>query len=150
MNCVGLEANDMVKLRKEASKSNCKIGVYKNTLIKKAVSEKGLEVSESVFKYPTMLFTVEDDIVALAKEVKKLTETHESVEFKAAVMGQQIIDKIGLMKLAKLPSRDVLLGQLVTRMNTPIQKLVYVLSGPITSFVCGLNQIKEQKEKEVK
>ena len=94
-----------------------------------------------------MLFTVEDDIVALAKEVKKLTETHESVEFKAAVMGQQIIDKIGLMKLAKLPSRDVLLGQLVTRMNTPIQKLVYVLSGPITSFVCGLNQIKEQKEK---
>lgn len=150
LNCIGLKSEEMSKIRKSAFKSDCAVGIYKNTLLRKACEEKGVKLDDSVLQFPTTLLSTNEDIVALAKEVKQVFEAHENVSFKAAVMGQQLLDENGLKKLASLPSKEVLLGEMLARMNTPIQKLVNVLSGPIRNFACGLNQIKEQKEKEVK
>lgn len=150
LNCIGLKSEEMNAVRKSAFNSQCLVGIFKNTLITKACEDNGIALEPNALKYPTTLFSTDGDIVALAKEIKKISEKHESVEFKAAFMGQQSLDENGLKRLASLPSQEVLLGELLVRMNTPIQKLVTVLSGPVRNFVCGLNQIKELKEKEVK
>jgi large subunit ribosomal protein L10 len=65
---------------------------------------------------------------------------------KGCVLGKTLLDATQIGALADLPSKDVLIGQVVRTIAAPIAGLLTVLSGPARGLVTCLNQIKEKKE----
>jgi large subunit ribosomal protein L10 len=66
---------------------------------------------------------------------------------KGGIMGQHVLNQQQVLALADLPSREVLLAQVVGTIAAPLRSLVTVLSGPMRGFVTCLSQIKDEKEK---
>ncbi len=71
-----------------------------------------------------------------------------SLKLKAGYLGERVITADDILKLATLPSREVLLGKLVGILKGQPSRLVYALSGNLNKLVLVLNSIKNQKEQQ--
>jgi large subunit ribosomal protein L10 len=87
-----------------------------------------------------------EDPVAPAKVLVKFSEDNAALEVKAGIVEGRLVDSSDIKRLAKLPSQEVLLTQLLMLMNTPASNLVKVLGGVLTKFMGVLEAIKQQKE----
>ena len=87
-----------------------------------------------------------EDSVAPAKILMKFTEGQPRLEVKVGVVEGQVVDLAGIKRLSKLPSREVLLAQLVWVMNAPATGLVTVLSGGSRNVSGTIEASKRQKE----
>jgi large subunit ribosomal protein L10 len=87
-----------------------------------------------------------EDPVAPAKVLMKFSEDNAALEIKVGIVEGKFVDSSGIKRLAKLPTQEVLLTQLLMLMNTPAANLVTVLSGVLTKFMGVLEAIKQQKE----
>ena len=67
---------------------------------------------------------------------------------KAGIIDGKVVDAEGVKALAKLPTRDVLLAQVLGGLNAPIQGFANVLQGTMRSLVIALNAVKEKQEQE--
>lgn len=131
----GITVEDDTKLRRELREANVKYNVIKNTLIKRAAEDAGIEGLDPVLEGTTALATSEDDYVAAARVLVKHAETSKTFKIKLGFMDGKAVSEDEVNKLAKIPSKDILIAQ--------------VLGGflaPITSLAIVLNQIKEKKE----
>jgi large subunit ribosomal protein L10 len=84
--------------------------------------------------------------VAPAKILVKFSEDNSALEVKVGVVEGQVVDLAGIKRLSKLPSREVLLTQVLSVMNAPATGLVTVLSGVLRNFMGVLEAVKRQKE----
>ena len=132
-------------LRSGLRESNVKATVYKNTFIKRALTNLNYDCPESVLKEPTVMLTCQDDIVSPAKLMFAFISEHEIGEVKGGFLGEKSLDINDIKRLSKLPTRDELLTKVVCSLNAPIQNFVLQLSGLTRSFVYVLNAIKDQK-----
>lgn len=142
----GLNVEEVTELRATARKSNVDYKIYKNTMIRFAVKETGYEDLLKDLVGPSGLaFSYEDPIVA-AKIFAEFGKNHKKMEIKAGMVDGKVLDAQGVMDLAELPSREVLVAKVLGSLNAPISGLVNVLQGNIRGLLVALNQIKEQKE----
>ena len=95
---------------------------------------------------PCALALSYEDPVAPARVLVKFSEDNAALEVKAGVVEGRVVDLAGITRLSKLPSQEVLLGQLLSVMNAPATGLVTVLSGVLRNFMGVLQAIKRQKE----
>jgi large subunit ribosomal protein L10 len=79
------------------------------------------------------------------KKLQKVVKELGLPKIKFAILEENLTDESGVMKLASLPSRDVLIAQFVGTLNSPIQGLVVTLNGTIQKFVMTLNAIAQNK-----
>jgi large subunit ribosomal protein L10 len=86
-----------------------------------------------------------DEPTAPAKVLKKFTENHEKPDVKAILFDGEVLDGSEYLKFATLPTKDELLTKLVLMLNSPITILARTLSGSMTNFVNGLNNLKNTK-----
>ena len=86
-----------------------------------------------------------DDLVAPAKVLVEYSKKYEKLELKIGIVEGNVIDLSQVFTLAELPSKEVLIAQMLGSMNAPITGLVTVLSGTIRSLAIALNAIVEQK-----
>ena len=115
-----------------------------------SLNELDLSVKEEIFDYPTAIISTQDEnVVELAKSIHVFLKKHEFVKIKMALLDNQVVEEDVIGQLAQLPSKEMLIGKLIGSCNSPIQKLLYCLSGPISGFVSVLNNIAEKKQKEV-
>lgn len=142
----GVDVESMNSLRVELRKADAKLQVVKNTLLGRASEGTGAAELKDYFKGPNSVTTTEKDPVAPAKVLIKFAEDNEKFELKAAVLNGKVLDIEQLKALSKLPSREVLLAQLLSVLNAVPTGLVTVLSGVQRDFVNVLNAIKESKE----
>jgi len=91
-----------------------------------------------------VVFGYEDE-TSSSKHVYEFTKTHKSIKILGGFLEGNFFEASDVIKLAKLPSKDELLGQLVGILNAPISNFAYVLSSPTSQFVQVLNQIKSKK-----
>jgi len=142
----GLNVSEATKLRKELRDAGVEYRVLKNTLTQLAAEKVGLDGLKKDLVGPTAIAFSYDDPVAPAKILSKFVKDHKKMVLKAGVVEGKIIDADGVTALAELPSREVLLAQVLAGFQGPISGFVNVMSGNLRNFACVINAIKEQKE----
>ena len=142
----GLTVSDLEKVRTELRDCDSEIRIAKNTLLKRAVADTSSESLTEDFVGTTAIVMAYDDPVSPAKVLAKFAEDHEKFELRSAVLEGEKITVDNILALSKLPSKEVLLGQLLSVMNGVPTALVRVLSGVPRTFLFGLQAVKEQKE----
>ncbi len=142
----GLNVEDMTELRRQLREEGVDFKVVKNTLATIAAEEAGVEQIEEYFVGPTAIAFGIEDVVSPAKVLVDYSKENDNLEIKAGTLKGKLISQDKLKALADIPSREVLLGQVLAGMQAPITGLVRVLNGNISGLVRVLNSIKEQKE----
>lgn len=142
----GLKVSDLEKIRKDLRDCKSEIRIAKNTLLKRAVADTSCESLTEDFTGTTAIVMAYDDPVAPAKILAKSAEALEKFVLRSAVLDGEKITVDNIVALSKLPTREILLGQLLSVMNGVPTALVRVLSGVPRTFLFGLQAIKDQKE----
>ena len=148
VNYCGLTVAEDTELRAKMREAGVKYMVAKNTFIRIAAKEAGIEGLDSVLEHNTALAFSAEDPVAPAKILNDFSKDHEALELKAGILDGKVIAVDEVKALAELPSRDELLAKLVGSMQAPISGLVNVLQGTIRNFVYTLEAVRQKKEQE--
>lgn len=142
----GLKVAELQKIRIELKKCDSEIRVAKNTLLKRAVTDTGNAALSDSFTGTTAVVMGYADPVAPAKALAKFADDHKKFIIRCAALDGEKIGVDELIALSKLPTKEVLLGQLLSTWNNVPTGLVQVLSGVPRTFVYALQAIKDQKE----
>lgn len=145
----GMTVAQITSLRSQVREAGGEMKVAKNTLMKIALEQEGLPVfPEDIATGPNVFTLAYGDPVAVAKVLRDFSKerTNKAFVLKGGILGKSILNLDQVSALADLPSRDVVLGQVVRTIAGPISGFLTVLSGPIRGLATCLNQIKEQKE----
>lgn len=116
----GINVEDDTKLRKELREAGVNYTVVKNTLLKRAIAETELGGLDAVLEGTTAIATSADDYVAAARILSKFADTHKNFEIKNGFIDKEVIDVAKISGLAKLPSREILLANVLGAFQAPI------------------------------
>ncbi|MDP4709002.1 MAG: 50S ribosomal protein L10 [Rickettsiaceae bacterium] len=125
----GLTVAEVTKLRRNLRENGASFKVVKNTLSKIAASNAGLAGDSEIFSGPTAIAYSEDPVAA-AKSVVEFAKTNDNLKIIGGVVNNTVLDVSAIQQLAKLPSLDVLRGQIVGILQTPAANLARVLQAP--------------------
>jgi large subunit ribosomal protein L10 len=144
----GLNVEALNSLRSQLRQANARYLVVKNTLLKRASEDSDLAIISEHFKGATGIAFCSEDLVTPAKILCEFAKENSKLEIKIGVMEGGIIDFASIKALSNLPSKEVLLAQVLSTMNAVPTSFVRVMSGLVSSFVNVLNAIKKEKEKD--
>ena len=116
----GITVADDTALRKELREAGVEYTVVKNTLLRLAIAATELSGLETVLDGTTAIATSADDYVAAARILSKFADTHKEFNIKNGFLDTEVIDTAKIAGLAKLPSREVLLAQVLGAFQAPI------------------------------
>ncbi|NOX32821.1 MAG: 50S ribosomal protein L10 [Deltaproteobacteria bacterium] len=142
----GLDVLKMTDLRAQLRNEGVRIEVVKNTLLDRASKGTDAALMKDFYKGPNAIVLSKDDPVAPARILVNFAKDNEKLEIKAGTLSGKLLDIEEIKSLAKMPSREDLLGQVVYTLNAVPTSFVNVLSGVPRAFVNVLNAIKDQKE----
>lgn len=142
----GLKVSEFQQVRIELKNCDSEIRVAKNTLLKRAVTDTDSATLSDSFTGTTAIVMGYSDPVGPAKAVTRFAEDHDKFVIRSAALEGEKIEIEELIALSKLPSKEVLLGQLLSTWAGVPTGLVRVLSGVPRTFAYALQAIKEKKE----
>ncbi|MCI5816585.1 50S ribosomal protein L10 [Ruminococcus sp.] len=120
----GITVEQDTKLRKELREAGVHYSVEKNTMLRFALHNIGMNDFDNILEGTTAVAFSNDDQTAPARILGKFADTQDDkFNLKAGFVEGIAYDQAGVMALSKIPSRDVLLAQLVGSLQGPIQKL---------------------------
>ena len=140
-----MNVEKMEALRIALRKSNAELKVVKNTLLGIASKETDFQILSDHFKWPVAVVLSHQDPVAPTKALVEFAKKNPELEVKVGVLDGKLLTKADIIALAELPSREVLLGRLVSVMAAVPTSLVTVLSGVPRNFVQVLNAYGEKQ-----
>lgn len=140
----GLKASQVETIRNQLREISTPYQVVKNTLFKRALEQAGLPVPEELLTGPVAIGFCYAELPASAKSFMDFAKEFDEFEVKGGLLGDKVIDVEGVKVLADLPSREVLLAQVVGGIQTPISGLVTTLSGVLRSLLYVLQARQEQ------
>lgn len=142
----GLDVTTINDLRRKLRESDIEYQVVKNSLLVRASEETDVALIKDNFKGPSAVALSYDDPVAPAKVLTKFAEQHDKLEIKVGVMRGKVLDLKEIKALSALPSREILLGQLLSAMNGVPTAFVRAISDIPKRLLNVLQAIKEKKE----
>jgi large subunit ribosomal protein L10 len=145
----GMSVAQITRLRRELRSVDTEFTVIKNSLMKIASKGTKAEVLQDKFDGPNAIISIYKDPISAARVVASIAKEVPSLKLKAGYLGARLITAEDILKLATLPSREVLLGKLVGVLKGQPARLVYALSGNLNKLMLVLNSIKNQKEQQV-
>lgn len=123
----GLSVEEDTKLRNNLRAAGVKYFVVKNTLLRLAANQTGLEDLDSILHGPTAL-AVSDDAVAPAKVLADFAKENDTLEIKSGFMDGKVLSLDEIKTLAKTPSKETLIAKIMGSLNSPISGLARLLS----------------------
>jgi large subunit ribosomal protein L10 len=142
----GLTVADIGAVRRALRGDGIKYRVVKNRLAKIAAQEAGNTELAGLLEGPSALAMSGGDEAALAKSFLDAIRPYRTVAIRGAVLGGQRVDADGVTRLAALPSREVLLGQLAGGMVAPIATMASLFAAPLRNLGYALSQLVSKKE----
>jgi large subunit ribosomal protein L10 len=136
----------MEALRNALRKSNAELKVVKNTLLGIASKETDFSILADHFKWPVAIVLSHKDPVGPTKVLIDFAKKNPELEIKVGVLDGKLLTRSDISALAELPSREVLLGKLVSVMAAVPTAFVTVLSGVPRNFVQLLNAYCDKKK----
>jgi len=141
----GLTVKQTEALRGVIRKNEASMSVYKNTLVKRILTELGLPELDDVLAGPSAFVFASGDPVASAKALKSFAKENDKLVIKGGILDGKAMNADQVKAIADLPSREELLAKLLRTLQNPMSGLVRVLNGPATGLAQALNQIAEKK-----
>jgi len=142
----GLTVPVLQELRHNLRRNDAEFRVAKNTLLIRAVEDTEYKDLQEHFVGTTSVTVSSGDPVTPAKILSDFCKDHPELKIRSASLDGKLLSVEEITALAKLPSKEVLLGQMLSVMNGVPTGLVQVLSGVPRTFLYALQAIKEQKE----
>jgi len=142
----GLDVSAMNDLRRKLREEDIEFQVAKNTLLVRAAKDTEVALIEDYFKGPSAVALSYTDPVAPAKILAQFAKDNQKLEIKGGVLKNKVLDVDAIKALAKLPSREVLLGQLLSVLNEVPTSFVRIIAEIPRSMLNVLTAIKDQKE----
>jgi large subunit ribosomal protein L10 len=142
----GLDVASVSDLRRKLKQAGVDYKVAKNTLLARASENTPVAVLKDHFQGPGAVAISYEDPVAPAKILAKFADDSKKLEIRAGVLNGQLIDLNAVKQLAALPSREALLGQLLSVMVGVPTSVVRVLAEVPRSLLNVLNAMKDKKE----
>lgn len=141
----GLPTRDLQALRRQLRKEKVEYKVIKLTLLKKIFQQAGIDASKLDFQVPLSISFSAEDEIAPAKILNEFAKTHEKIKVLAGVLNHKFIEAAEVKKLAALPGKKELRGQVLRAIVYPLSGLVEVLSGNLRGLIYVLSAIKNSK-----
>ena len=123
----GITVAHMTKLRSSARKEGVSLSVLKNTLARRAVVGTNFEGASDMMTGP-LIYGFSEDAVAAAKVMADFAKTNDKLVIRGGAFGTKILDVNGVKQLSSIPSKEVLLAQLLGLMQSPISRTARVLA----------------------
>jgi large subunit ribosomal protein L10 len=144
-NFTGMNVDLVTKMRRRLRDAHVEFIVEKNTLAKLALKESGVKDLDPYLEGPTGMALGKDEIAG-AKILAEFSKEFEKPALKAAYVGGQVYTADGIKLLAQLPPREVLLGQFIGALRSPLQGFAGVLSGSIRKLLGTIDAVGTKKQ----
>src|SRR3954463_12559064 len=142
----GLSVSQSVEIRSALRAADARLRIVKNTLTERAADKAGLEELKPLLEGPTALTFVRGDAAAAAKAIADYSRTTDLLPFKGGFMDGAQLEVEQIKAIARLPSRDVLYGQLVGMVASPITGLARGLNALLSGVAIALGQVRAKAE----
>ena len=140
----GISVTQAAELRGELRKADATFKVVKNRLTKLAAEKAGTAELNDLLQGPTALTFVKGDTAAAAKAITSFNKEHEILTYKGGLMGETLLDEGRFTAISKLPTREVLNGQLAGIVASPLVTLTRGLGSMISGLAIALQQVADQ------
>ena len=144
----GLTVREMESLRAKLRKTQADFRVLKNTLLRIASRETEVERIKDLFEGPTAVAICKDDPVSVAKVFAESLKEFPVLKLKGGIVEGRVVDADQMIKLSKLPSKQVLFSQLLGLLSSPLGNFMGTLTELQRRLLYALNAVKEIKIKE--
>src|SRR5580658_6354927 len=142
----GISVPQVAELRAKLRESDATFKVVKNSLTERAADQVGADTLKDFLAGPTALTFVRGDVATAAKTVADFARATQLLPFKGGLMEGSTLDAEQIRSLSRLPSREVLYGQLVGVVASPISGLVRTLNALVSGLAVALGQVHAKKE----
>ena len=142
----GVTVDGMTALRATARENQVTLRVVRNTLAKRALEGTEYECVKDSLSGPSLFGFSMEDPGAAARLFKDFSKENEEFEVKVLAVGGQMLGADQIDVLAKLPTRDQALSQLMSVMKAPVTKLVQSMNEVPGKLVRTLAAVRDQKE----
>lgn len=144
----GLNVADMTALRTSLRAQNVRFLIAKNTLMKIAAQEAGVTGIDDHFVGPTAIAFTSDDPAAAAKILNESFKKKKLPRMKVFVVDDEVFEAAQISRLADLPTKEILLSQVVAAVEAPLTSLVGSLDGFFRELVGSIDALADKKNSE--
>jgi large subunit ribosomal protein L10 len=137
----GISVPQAAGIRTKLREADTTFRVVKNSLTERAADKAGAEALKELLEGPTALVFVRGDAAAAAKAISDFARTTDLAPFKGGLMNGEPLSAEQIGSIARLPSREVLYGQLVAMVAAPITGLARGLNALLSGVAIALGQV---------
>ncbi|HET6793473.1 MAG TPA: 50S ribosomal protein L10, partial [Acidimicrobiales bacterium] len=137
----GLKVAEMARLRRTLTEAGGEYKVYKNTLVRFAARDLGLDDLIGLLEGPTAIAFVQGDAAAVAKALRDFSRVNPALVVKGGLLGGNVLNAERTTALAELPSREVLLARFAGGLAAPLQQLAGLLQALPRNLAYGLKAL---------
>jgi large subunit ribosomal protein L10 len=141
----GLTVSEITTLRRNLREAGTDYTVVKNTLFELAAKDLVSEDLTPFLVGPTAVAFVHQDAIASAKALVDFARTHKLLEIKGGYVEGKVLDAVQIQALSKIPSREILISQMLGAFQSPIAGFVGTLQGIVSEFVFTLQAVADKK-----
>lgn len=143
---LGISVPQAAELRAKLREADASFRIVKNSLTERAADQTGAEDLKPLLQGPTALTFVRGDAALAAKAIADYARLTQLLPFKGGLMDGAALDADQIRVISRLPSREVLYGQLVGVVASPVSGLVRTLAALVSGLAVALGQVREKKE----
>jgi len=144
----GLDANAEHNLRRDLRKKSIKLRVLKNSLARRVFSEMGMEGLSPFLEGPSAVAWGGEGVAELAKELSSQVKKLKKPEIKGGAVDGVVVGANQVEDITKLPSREVLIGQVLSLLLGPARTALSLLSSPSSTLIGQLEALAERQQGE--
>jgi large subunit ribosomal protein L10 len=141
----GLKVDEMATLRRALRPAGGEYKVYKNTLVRFAARDLGLDALEPLLEGPVAIAFVRGDAAVAARALRDFARTHPQLLVKGGLLGEDLLSAEQAGALADLPSREVLLSQLAGMLAAPLRQMAGGMQALVQNLAFGLRALVDQR-----
>lgn len=142
----GLKVGEMLQLRRKLAENGTKFSVVKNTLSRIAAQEAEVEELIPLLTGSTAIAFIKGDAVVAARGIDDIAKKYPALVIKGGILNGRVLSADQARALAKIESREVLLGQLAGLIGAPLQRLAYLLQAPLGAVGNALSAYRMKLE----
>lgn len=142
----GLKVGEMLQLRRKLAENGTRFSVVKNTLSRIAAREAEVEELIPLLTGSTAIAFIKGDAAVAARGIDDIAKKYPALVIKGGILNGRVLSADQARALAKIESREVLLGQLAGLMGAPLQRLAYLLQAPLGAVGNALSAYRMKLE----
>jgi len=137
----GMTVKALSELRRALKPVGGEYKVYKNTLVRFAARNAGIDGAEELLTGPTAIAFVQGDVAGAAKALRDLAKTNPNLVIKGGVLAGRMITAKDVEALADLPPREVVLSQIAGLFEAPLSQMASLLEAVPRTFAYGIQAL---------